>query len=120
MKVKLSTGAIVRVMWAVFDPEKNTQLVRWDMRRDKVVSTARRLARSGYKGALQLRSQKFITPPQEELTPEATDAPRATPPGSGPDSDAAVAQADHQGTQSIGGAPEPAVGAEAPAATSLS
>jgi len=119
MTTRLPDGSKVRLMWGAFDATTGAQLVRWDMRRDKVISIATRLRRAGHEGEMLLKGQRFLTPPRDTLTPAVTDAPSATPPGPGLDNDAAVARADHPCTQFAGGAPEPAVGAEAPAATSL-
>lgn len=65
MKKKLSNGAIGRLYWGVFKDGTEEQVVRWDMRKDKVISTARRLMRANGKLKLIIRSKWFVTPPKE-------------------------------------------------------
>lgn len=76
MKQKLPNGGYVQILWAAFKAGTDEQVVRWDARREKVISTARRLIRADRSLRLQLRAQRFVTPPNKsDLAPIVTDAP---------------------------------------------
>ncbi len=69
MKKHLPTGGFIQTFHAIFRVDRltgaETQLTRWDKRKDKVLSRFRRSSHHGHGGKLIVKTQGFVTPPRE-------------------------------------------------------
>jgi hypothetical protein len=69
MRTKTKNGGFIQTFHAIVRIDRltgtETQLTRWDMRKDKVISNFRRSSHHGHGGKLVLRTKGFLTPPRE-------------------------------------------------------